>query len=126
MPNKPLRPCRHAGCCELTDAGYCPAHMPRRSGGERSAEAKAWHRLYSLPQWTEELRPAQLLRQPWCEECAKHGRRTRATDVDHIQEHCGDLALFLDPGNLQSLCHRCHSSKTLRSMQQSRAGRGRL
>lgn len=126
MPNKPLRPCRHAGCCELTKTGYCAAHMPKRSGGERSAEAKAWHRLYNLPQWTEELRPAQLLRQPWCEECAKRGQRVRATDVDHIRDHKGNLELFADANNLQSLCHSCHSSKTMRSMQRGRAERGRL
>lgn len=120
MPNKPLRLCRHPGCGELTDAGYCPAHTPQRpSGGDRSDEARRWHRLYSLPQWTEDLRPTQLLREPWCEECAKRGRRTRAMDVDHVRDHKGDLAVFLDRSNLRSLCHRCHSQKTARTMRRS-------
>ena len=113
MPAKPLRPCRHPGCNTLTNAGYCPQHQPKP---HRSDEAKAWHRLYSLPIWTEHLRPDQLLREPWCAECAKRGDRTRATDVDHITPHRGDRKLFSDPANLQSLCHSCHARKTAREM----------
>lgn len=31
-----------------------------------------------------------------------------ATIVDHIVPHKGDLVLFHDPENLQSLCKPCH------------------
>ena len=117
MPNHPLRPCRHPGCTELTREGYCPAHRPVQV--ERSEEAKSWHRLYATGGW-QDLRSEQLLRQPWCEDCARRGIRTRATDVDHVRDHKGDRALFFDSGNLQSLCHSCHSRKTLREMQKTR------
>ena len=48
--------------------------------------------MYNLPIWTDKLRPAQLLREPFCRECARQGIRTRATVVDHIRPHRGDWA----------------------------------
>lgn len=111
MANKPLRPCRHPGCPALTRDGWCPVHKPKQAPRQESA---AWHRWYSLPIWTDDLRPAQLLREPFCRECARRGIRPcpRATDVDHIRDHKGDWSLFADPANLESLCHSCHSRKT--------------
>ena len=65
MAMKPLRPCRHPGCGALTRDGWCPAHRPREK--PRSA---AWRRWYSLKVWTDDLRPGQLLREPFCRSCA--------------------------------------------------------
>ena len=109
MALKPLRPCRHPGCAALTREGYCPRHKPRAAPRRASAE---WHGWYSLAVWTDDLRPGQLLREPWCRACAKRGVRTRATVVDHVTPHKGDWALFTDRGNLQSLCKSCHDRKT--------------
>ena len=111
MVMKPLRPCQKPGCYALTRGGYCSAHKPKQAPRKESA---AWHRWYSLDIWTEDLRPGQLLREPFCRECAQYGIRTRATDVDHVQEHKGDWSKFVDRSNLQSLCHSCHSRKTMR------------
>lgn len=108
-----MRPCRHPGCYVLVPDGYCAAHQPK---AQRGADSAAWHRLYSTTEWTQSLRPGQLLREPYCRECARQGRRVRATDVDHIRPHRGDVALFRDRANLQSLCHACHSRKTLAGM----------
>ena len=121
MASKPLRPCRHPGCPELVRDGWCARHKPQPLGRRASAE---WHGWYSLPIWTRDLRPTQLLREPWCRECAKAGRRVRATDVDHIRDHRGDWALFTDRSNLQSLCHSCHSRKTMREQGQIRRESG--
>ncbi len=107
MAQKPLRPCNHAGCRELTREGWCPKHKPKYKRGE----SKQWHWMYSLPVW-ERLRGDQLLREPWCAECAKRGERVRATVADHIVPHRGDMKCFTDPDNLQSLCKRCHDRKT--------------
>ena len=109
MAQKPLRPCRHPGCPELTRDGWCPKHKPKQAARRESA---AWHGWYSLPVWTHDLRPDQLLREPFCRECARRGIRTRATVVDHVKPHRGDWLLFIDPGNHQSLCKRCHDRKT--------------
>ena len=106
MAQKPLRPCRHPGCTTLVTGGYCDLHRPKDS---RSDAAKSWHWMYLTPEWTEDLRPGQLLREPFCRECARRGDRTPATEVDHIQPHRGDWAVFTDRSNLQSLCHSCHS-----------------
>ena len=37
-----------------------------------------------------------------------------ATLTDHIVPHKGDMKLFWDSANHQSLCHDCHSFKTAR------------
>ena len=124
MANKPLRPCRHPGCCVLVPDGYCDAHRPRRAS-DRSDEAKSWHWMYLTDKWTKELRPGQLLREPFCRECARYGSRVWATDVDHVVDHKGDWSVFCDPGNLESLCHSCHSRKTARELWQNRAGNKR-
>jgi len=44
--------------------------------------------------------------------CLAMNRQTPATVVDHIIPHCGDSYLFWDSNNYQSLCDRCHNSKT--------------
>lgn len=120
MATKPLRPCRYPGCRTLVTGGYCDAHKPKPVD-RRSEEAKFWHWMYLTDTWTKDLRPGQLLREPFCRECARHGLRTYATDVDHIRDHKGDWAVFTDCNNLESLCHSCHSRKTMRELRQTRA-----
>ena len=124
MASKPLRPCRYPGCSELVTGGYCDKHKPKRSQ-DRSPEAAAWHRLYATDEWVNDLRPMQLLREPFCRECAKKGERVRATDVDHVVPHRGNLILFRDRSNLESLCHSCHSRKTAHELWENRAAKQR-
>ena len=54
--------------------------------------------MYFTDEWRKDLRPTQLMREPFCRECARAGRRVRATDVDHIVDHKGDWAVFCDRG----------------------------
>lgn len=116
MAEKPLRPCRHPGCPALTRSGWCPRHRPRHT----RRQSAGYHGWYNLPVWTQVLRPAQLLREPFCRSCAERfppedpRSRTRAAVVDHIRPFRGDWALFLDPANHQSLCKACHDRKTAR------------
>jgi len=112
MAEKPLRPCKRTGCLALTRTGYCDKHMPDWRDKERTT-SQAWHWLYNTKAWRN-LREPQLLQEPFCRECARHGIRVRAEDVDHITPHKGSKVVFLDKSNLQSLCHRCHSRKTMR------------
>lgn len=51
-----------------------------------------------------------LRRDPWCQECAKHGRVTPSTDADHIIPKDKGGKDSLD--NLQGLCAACHGKKT--------------
>ena len=105
---RPLRPCRKSGCGALTREGYCEVH------GAYREQRELWHKLYNTQLWREYLRPGQLIAEPFCRVCARAGRRVRATVVDHILPHRGDMARFRDVGNLQSLCKRCHDAKTMR------------
>lgn len=120
MALKPLKPCRRPGCGALTREGYCPAHRPRQAARRESAE---WHGWYGLPVWTDDLRTTQLLKEPFCRVCAQAGHRVRATDVDHIVDHKGDWKKFTDRNNLESLCHSCHSRKTMRDRWQKIRGK---
>ena len=106
----------------LVSETYCQRHKPKRTDS-RSEAAAEWHKLYSLKIWTDRLRPEQLIREPFCRECARHGVRTYATDVDHVVPHEGRMDLFTDPANLQSLCHRCHSAKTAEESRRKAAGK---
>ena len=106
MPSRPLQPCCHPGCPTLVKSGYCDAHkrvQPDRHIPEHQ-------RLYNSRRW-KVLRARQLASEPWCVECRKGGVWTAATDVDHIEPHRGDARKFFG-GELQSLCHTCHSRKT--------------
>ena len=106
---KPLRKCARPGCRMLTSESYCPAHKPKAL----RKESAAWHYLYTDPRYGwRNRRQDQLLAEPWCRVCAANGIRTRATDVDHVVPHRGNVELFLK-GDLQSLCHSCHSRKTM-------------
>ena len=127
MALRPMRPCAHPGCRELVRTGYCDKHRPK-DRQRRSAEAADWHTWYTLPIWVDDLRPKQLLKEPFCRECSRRAAReglsylarVRATDVDHIAPHRGEWSRFTDRTNLQSLCHSCHSRKTLAEMAEKR------
>ena len=117
MASKPLRPCRHPGCGQLTRAGWCAKHKPKKV----RRESAAWHDWYDKPIWRKDLRPAQLLREPFCRECARRGIRTPATVVDHVKPFRGNWALFVDPANHQSLCKYHHDQKTMQEQTERRA-----
>jgi 5-methylcytosine-specific restriction protein A len=67
--------------------------------------------FYNTKAW-KWVRRVKLTADPLCEVCQAQGRLVRATDVDHIKaiNAGGDRT---DMANLQSLCHECHSRKTL-------------
>lgn len=49
-----------------------------------------------------------------CQCCADGSGVTAGKVVDHIIPHKGDMKLFWDRSNWQSLCVPCHNSKTAR------------
>ena len=58
------------------------------------------------------LRASVLADSPLCEHCSKRGLIVLATDVDHIDDDASNN----DRDNLASLCHSCHSRKTMADM----------
>ena len=117
MTQRPKRPCAHKGCVEwATHGSYCEKHWQEytakvaekrkkfsaKKDGERLNSAKrgynnAWNKA----------RTAYLMMHPLCVTCGEP-----ATEVDHIIPHKGNMKLFWDSTNWQSLCHKCHSKKT--------------
>ena len=55
-------------------------------------------------------RDAYLAKHPLCALCTQLGAVTRADIVDHVVPHKGDVGLFWDQTNWQSLCKSCHDS----------------
>jgi len=98
----------------------CAAHARPYDEVRGSARARGY-----TARW-DRYRESWLLRHPRCGDrmhgpsvqhsaCARAGRVTPATDVDHIIPATGpDDPAFFDGANHQSLCHRCHSAKTAR------------
>jgi len=72
-------------------------------------------RLYQTKEWRD-LRLAILERDGWmCKATGVYlvaGREApNAAVVDHIEPHRGNVALFFDPGNLQSVAKSWHDSE---------------
>ena len=107
MPTRALQPCAYPGCPNLVRRGRCEEHHV----AERSHYDPSKHRLYGTAKW-QRLRAMQLSREPWCAACLEHSHYEAATDVDHVIPHAGDVKLFFNMSNLQSLCHACHTIKT--------------
>ncbi|HEY1599708.1 MAG TPA: HNH endonuclease signature motif containing protein [Pirellulales bacterium] len=86
-----------------------------RGGDPRRAfySSRAWRRA----------RLAHLRGEPLCRECAAQGRDTAAAEVDHILPRDPRFPdRDLDPGNLQSLCKKHHSQKTMRELNRRKRG----
>jgi 5-methylcytosine-specific restriction protein A len=49
---------------------------------------------------------------PLCVECERKGLLVAAYAVDHIVPHRGDMKVFWDYDNWQSLCRSCHARKS--------------
>lgn len=68
-----------------------------------------YSQLYTTTRWRKE-RLRYLRNNPICVLCKKTGRTTRATIVDHVEPHKGNMELFWDESNWQPLCKQCHDS----------------
>ena len=82
---------------------------------QRSDDAIEYRRLYYTKQW-KHLRKLALTRDGYrcqhkgCGKMLTSGRRWRnSAVVHHLQPHKGDIDLFYDLDNLQSVCWPCHS-----------------
>jgi 5-methylcytosine-specific restriction protein A len=107
--NKPLRPCASPGCPELVVSGRCKKHRQAHREYDRHRGSSA-ERGYN-GRW-QKARAAYLRMHPLCAECERSGKVEPANVVDHIKPHRGDMMLFWDMSNWQSLCKRCHDVKT--------------
>ena len=103
MPIKPLHPCVHPGCPNLTAERFCEKHKhPDRPSSASRGYGSKWRRASKQ----------YLQSHPLCVKCLSEGRYTAATVVDHIKPHRGDSTLMWDSNNWQALCKPCHDKKT--------------
>jgi 5-methylcytosine-specific restriction protein A len=120
MPTAPPHACAVPGCPVRVPHGvrHCADHVREvrveydRRGGRTLLDSRRWRRLSA----------GFRRRHPLCAACLRDGLLVVADHVDHVVPHRGDLAAFWDPQNLQSLCRRCHASKT--AAETLRGGRG--
>jgi len=66
-----------------------------------------YRKWYSSSLW-KNLRLRVLSRDPICKIC----NRAPSVIADHIKDHKGIWALFVDILNIQGLCKKCHDEKT--------------
>jgi 5-methylcytosine-specific restriction enzyme A len=104
---KPDRPCLWPGCPKKipADARYCVEHKRELSKEYERSRGSSHARGYTR-RWSA-VAKAHLMKYPLCVICGRP-----AEEVDHIKPHKGDMRLFWDPKNRQSLCKPCHSRKT--------------
>ena len=113
MPTAAPRPCNYPGCGTLVHGGgsRCAAHkvvhQPVQAKPRSSTQQGYGYK------W-QQARAAYLVDNPLCVECMKRGIYTRATVVDHITPHLGDMDLFWRRSNWQPLCKPHHDRKTAR------------
>lgn len=107
MPSKRPHPCNMRGCHKLTTTYYCTDHGTNKPDNERASASK---RGYGT-RWERE-RKYFILKHPFCAACNKKKIITLGTEVDHVVPHKGDMILFWNQDNWQTLCHSCHSRKT--------------
>ena len=119
MARTNFKPCRYKGCASLATRGhnYCEEHKALAEEADREKQriynekrGSAASRGYNS-RWQKQSK-LYIHEQPLCVDCLKHNRVRPAKVVDHIVPHKGDMRLFWDRTNWQSLCFSCHSRKT--------------
>jgi 5-methylcytosine-specific restriction protein A len=103
MPTSPKSGCRIPGCIKLAAIkGYCPEHRKMVSAKWDMHRGKAVDRGYDF-RW-EKIRKMKLHNSPYCEQCLKSDRATKAELVHHIDNNSHHNEIE----NLMSLCFHCH------------------
>ena len=101
MPRKPLQPCAHPGCPNLSDERYCELHRKeheyKRNPESNKKYGRAWKRI----------RDKYIKEHPLCEMCEKEGRLVPAEEIHHILPVSRGGTHSRD--NLMALCRSCHN-----------------
>lgn len=106
MPYKPKKSCKYPRCPNLirVDQAYCNTH---KGLNRRSSTTKQGYNY----RWQKESKKF-LAENPYCFYCMQKGLTVLASIVDHIIPHRGDMELFWNKANWQSLCKRHHNIKS--------------
>jgi 5-methylcytosine-specific restriction protein A len=105
MPNSPLRPCANPGRPTLATSGRCELHRKAKEKTRGTTKQRGY-----AGDW-QRRRLAILQRDHGLyQQCLREGLTKSADEVDHIVP-LNRGGNYTD-ANLESLCHRCHSTKT--------------
>jgi 5-methylcytosine-specific restriction protein A len=104
--------CGNPGCSKLVPIGtrYCNDCAKKKTKQYEQNRNTEWQHLYGS-KW-QHARKSFLSQHPLCAECLKGGTTKAANVVDHIIPHKGNINIFWNVSNWQSLCKRCHDKKT--------------
>jgi HNH endonuclease. len=94
----------HSNPSRLKDAGQ----RVERTASWRDRKQSSSARGYGY-EW-QQARAEHLRQYPLCRMCQRRGRVVAARIVDHVVPHRGDMTLFWDRSNWQSLCVHCHNA----------------
>lgn len=125
MAHRFQTPCKNTTCPRLTahTSGYCDECRPATKAKNDTANARITKRSSAAKRgydsrWRR-ARAEFLSENPLCEYCKARGLYVSATVVDHKIPHRGDIDLFWDRSNWQSLCASCHNSEKQRQERRS-------
>ena len=114
VPTASPRYCSTPGCKRYaTKGGYCDQHA-RPTLAEARAIADSQRGNSAARGYGRMWRTASdgwIAHHPFCSVCGVALPR-RLMVVDHVVPHRGDMALFWDRSNWQTLCKACHDRKT--------------
>lgn len=102
------KPCRNIRCRNLTEGSYCDNCKHEKKETRPSASSRGYDRKWS------NASKNYLRENPLCVHCLAQNKIVLAQCVDHIKAHKGNMTLFWDRKNWQSLCNSCHSKKTVK------------
>jgi 5-methylcytosine-specific restriction enzyme A len=120
MPSRPMRQCAAPSCRNLSKNTYCDKCRAVRKQQKQITDKhyndnvrnKERAAFYKSRQWTK-LRQYILQRDHrLCQPCQRNSKITAGNIVDHIIPLEVDMALGLEPNNLQTICKPCHNKKT--------------
>ena len=118
MPNAAPTPCRQFGCAALVSpSGYCDIHRKAKQAAQDKQRGSAHARGFGA-RW-QAASKGWLKAHPWCQ-CSEHQGNSvqhggvMANVVDHITPHRGDISLFWERSNWQSMAKSCHDKKPAR------------
>jgi 5-methylcytosine-specific restriction protein A len=99
----------------MLNKSKCIEHIKQNNRDYNANRRKISPDVYN---WTwRKKRVAFLRNNPLCVKCKEHGQTQIATEVDNIIPHGGNMEIFWNQDNWQSLCKSCHSKKTIKEWQ---------
>ena len=106
-------------CGKVIDASQSKCESCRSKKNERHQLYDKYRRdkkaaaFYNSKEWRIIREQVMTRDLGLCQECFRNKKITIATEVDHIVPIKVEWAFRLELGNLQALCHKCHTIKTL-------------